>query len=371
MPKQVKLRRGTTAQHASFTGAAGEITVDTTKKTVVVHDGATAGGFPLAPETALLVKAAGVVLVDPVNGNDATGQRCRLQAPFATLTGAKTAAQSGDTIMVLPGTYNEKNLAKNGVNWFFLKGAVVNYQGLAAGGIFDTSLVGSYCVFSVRGQGEFYNMDGPMGTPIIKCAYGGDMLDIECDLIEASGPAVDTVGTVSLRCRDMMSDFGSAVVIGGSGNLVLVAQTIIGAEGYAIDMAAGKADVTAKTIMSTGGKAIRFTGGTMDLMAQEVKSVADAALEYNSAASALCRIRHTRLVSTAGGGVGKAVVVTSGSGNLRLVACALVGQAPATVSIDATAATNVVLYGECTANLAQGANVTLVGSALTVNSSLT
>jgi hypothetical protein len=59
MPKQVKRRRGTTAQHASFTGAAGEITVDTTKKTVVVHDGATAGGFPLASETALLVKAAG------------------------------------------------------------------------------------------------------------------------------------------------------------------------------------------------------------------------------------------------------------------------------------------------------------------------
>ena len=133
----------------------------------------------------------------------------------------------------------------------------------------------------------------------------------------------------------------------------------------------GKADVTAKMIMSTGGKAVRFMGGTLDLSAQEVKSVVDAALEYSSAASALCRIRNTRLVSTAGGGAGKAVVVTAGSGNLRLVACALVGQAPATVSIDAVAATNVVLYGECTANLAKGANLTLVGSALTVNSSLT
>jgi len=40
-------RRGTTAQHATFTGLLGEITVDTTKKTLVVHDGATAGGFPL------------------------------------------------------------------------------------------------------------------------------------------------------------------------------------------------------------------------------------------------------------------------------------------------------------------------------------
>ena len=44
MSKQVKLRRGTTAQHASFTGALGEVTVDTDKDVSVVHDGATAGG---------------------------------------------------------------------------------------------------------------------------------------------------------------------------------------------------------------------------------------------------------------------------------------------------------------------------------------
>ena len=44
---QVKLRRGTTAQHAGFTGAEGEVTVDTDKDTVVVHDGSTAGGHEL------------------------------------------------------------------------------------------------------------------------------------------------------------------------------------------------------------------------------------------------------------------------------------------------------------------------------------
>ena len=45
---QIQTRRGTTAQHSAFTGAVGEITVDTDKKTVVVHDGATAGGIVLA-----------------------------------------------------------------------------------------------------------------------------------------------------------------------------------------------------------------------------------------------------------------------------------------------------------------------------------
>ena len=44
----LQLRRGTTAQHSAFTGLVGEITVDTDKDTIVVHDGSTAGVFPLA-----------------------------------------------------------------------------------------------------------------------------------------------------------------------------------------------------------------------------------------------------------------------------------------------------------------------------------
>lgn len=48
MSTAVQFRGGTTAEHASFTGAEREITVDTTKDTVVVHDGAKVGGHPLA-----------------------------------------------------------------------------------------------------------------------------------------------------------------------------------------------------------------------------------------------------------------------------------------------------------------------------------
>jgi hypothetical protein len=52
MSKQVQYRRGTTAQHATFTGANGEFTIDTDKKVPVIHDGATAGGFPSLRESA-------------------------------------------------------------------------------------------------------------------------------------------------------------------------------------------------------------------------------------------------------------------------------------------------------------------------------
>ena len=48
MATQLQLRRGNTSQTAAFTGASAEVTIDTTKNTLVIHDGVTPGGFPLA-----------------------------------------------------------------------------------------------------------------------------------------------------------------------------------------------------------------------------------------------------------------------------------------------------------------------------------
>ena len=56
MTTQIKRRRGTTTEHSTFTGAEAELTIDTTKDTVVVHDGSTAGGHPLAKESSLALK---------------------------------------------------------------------------------------------------------------------------------------------------------------------------------------------------------------------------------------------------------------------------------------------------------------------------
>lgn len=46
--RQIQIRRGTEDEHANFTGAIGEITMDTTNKTLRVHDGETLGGTILA-----------------------------------------------------------------------------------------------------------------------------------------------------------------------------------------------------------------------------------------------------------------------------------------------------------------------------------
>ena len=88
MAKLLKLRRGTTSQHSSFTGAEGEVTVDTTKDTAVVHDGSTAGGHPLVKENAE-VTSAGIAsnVVDEDN----------LKVSNSPTNGQFLQAQSGNT----------------------------------------------------------------------------------------------------------------------------------------------------------------------------------------------------------------------------------------------------------------------------------
>jgi predicted secreted protein len=51
MATQVQLRRGSSSENDAFTGALGEVTVDTTNDTLRVHDGSTAGGFQSAKLT--------------------------------------------------------------------------------------------------------------------------------------------------------------------------------------------------------------------------------------------------------------------------------------------------------------------------------
>lgn len=49
MPTQLQFRRGTTSQNNGFTGAVGEITVDTDTDALILHDGSSAGGIEIIP----------------------------------------------------------------------------------------------------------------------------------------------------------------------------------------------------------------------------------------------------------------------------------------------------------------------------------
>jgi major tropism determinant Mtd-like protein len=84
MSEQLQLRRGTAAQVAAFTGAPGEIVIDTTNNRLVVQDGATAGGFPAARLGEVAARRAVADAATTILPND------RLVA-FASLTATRAA----------------------------------------------------------------------------------------------------------------------------------------------------------------------------------------------------------------------------------------------------------------------------------------
>ena len=94
MATQIQWRRGNTAQTATFTGAVAEITVDTDKKTIVVHDGTTSGGIPLALESSLSANSISVI------------------AAFAKANAANVLAQAGSTLANTANTTADAAFAK-------------------------------------------------------------------------------------------------------------------------------------------------------------------------------------------------------------------------------------------------------------------
>ena len=123
MATQVQFRRGTTGQHSAFTGAVGEVTVDTEKKTVCIHDASQIGGFPLLREdfsnsnlalgslSSCALKFAG----DPATGIISPGanQLSLVTGGFARLT----IDSSG--VVTIPGNVNiTGNIVVNGTTDF-------------------------------------------------------------------------------------------------------------------------------------------------------------------------------------------------------------------------------------------------------------
>ena len=118
MAKRVQRRRGTTAEHATFTGYDGETSVDTSKDTVVVHDGATTAGFPLAREDLSNVTLTNLIGITELKLIDGTsGQVIKTDGSgtisFGTIdiSGTAIGALGGD----IDGTIANANIKDNKV----------------------------------------------------------------------------------------------------------------------------------------------------------------------------------------------------------------------------------------------------------------
>lgn len=120
----LKIRGGTTAEHATFTGEAREITVDTTKNTVVVHDGATAGGFPLAKREELTATntsfdntASGLAATNVQElGDELAAEKLGIQENVSTLTGTTPEISNASGVTIWEWTLSGASTPTSGLN---------------------------------------------------------------------------------------------------------------------------------------------------------------------------------------------------------------------------------------------------------------
>ena len=124
MATQVQFRRGTTAQHLSFKGADGEVTVDTTLKTVVIHDALTNGGFP-------------VLRQDGTNSQFERGSTTNCALKFAGDPNTGIISPAADQIALVTGGSSHLTIDANGAATF--TGNVQVNGSLSVTGLFDSS----------------------------------------------------------------------------------------------------------------------------------------------------------------------------------------------------------------------------------------
>lgn len=154
MTTAVQNRRGTTAEHSTFTGLEGEVTIDTTKDTAVIHDGILAGGYPLAKENLANVTTTGLSAL--TGASAASDDKFFVYDQSATSVKTISRDELYNTItdttsptgsMALPaGTTAQRDVSPNAgyLRFNSTDGAFEGYDGSAWGAIGGSGVGGTY-----------------------------------------------------------------------------------------------------------------------------------------------------------------------------------------------------------------------------------
>lgn len=218
----IQFYRGTTAQHSGYTGPAGECTVDTTKNTLVVHDGVKAGGYPLVKEDHT-VTGDGYVL--------ANGSR-------STTIGSRTLALSLDTAALrnlLADPSGTDAVAGN----LKLSDAVDSSLDAATGGTAATPKAVKTAVdgavkktYVVKGD-TYIKVDGKSSTTL----DDADGLDLTLDTSALKSALADPTATNIVSGNNMLSDAVDSSLDAATGGTAATPKAVKAA----YDLAASKA----------------------------------------------------------------------------------------------------------------------------------
>jgi hypothetical protein len=276
MSKLLQLRGGTTSQHNSFTGAVREVTVDTDKDTLVVHDGSTQGGFAL-PRTAAEV----VALIS----ND-----------------------SIDSQHYVADSIDAEHLAPNSVNTDAIIDDAVTSAHLAAGSV-DTTALGADSVTTAKIADNVALGGSPTTTTqaesddSTKIATTAYVVDKITTLIGGAPSTLNDLNELALAINDDAS-YNSTLTTalatklpkaGGAmtGNITMAgSQTVDGrdlsVDGAKLDgiEASATADQTAaqiKTHLENGIDSVHYVDGSIDLAHMSSESVDEDNLHISNA----------------------------------------------------------------------------------------
>jgi len=316
------------------------------------------------------------IFVDDVYGSDVTGTVDNESKPYKTLAAAKTDATSGYTIVVRPGTYtyDGTTLLKNGVNWYFEPGAIVNADATQNQSMFGDG--GSAISCTVTGYGKFYDTAGGRAV-ILETTNSGSRIYFECQsMVAGNGDVNQTLtidaGIVTVFVRTTIECLNYDAIVQTGGELNLTADKLLGSasggtEGSGFEMVGGTANIMCREIRTQGAydafgssAAVVFGGGIAIIHADIIADLADGLVLYTSTAGTLT-VRG-RITSTSR----TAVMFLTGTTSKNILLESTLISNTSYDSIDAPGAQTVVSYGAF-ANKAVDANITINGI-LTVGS---
>jgi hypothetical protein len=272
MATAIQRRRGNTAQHASFTGLAGEITIDTDKNTVVVHDGVTAGGYPLAKSSEIQALGSGditaVIAGDGLSGGSTSGNATiNIGAGSGITVNADNIALTSG--IVTPGTYGSATqVAQITVDTFG--------RTTGASNVTVTPAVGS---ITGLGTGVATFLATPSSANLLAAVtdetgtgalvFANTPTLVTPNIGAATGTSLTTTGAAGVLARAAANQDGVEIRgrAGGSGNWeVVITPTTLSAD-RTVTLADGNTVLAAGTMAVIGGTLGQFAATTSSQLA--------------------------------------------------------------------------------------------------------
>jgi hypothetical protein len=222
MSTQVQYRRGTGSQNNAFTGALGEITVDTTNWTLRVHDGVTAGGGGNLATVAYVNAQIGSLSADSISNGTSNVKVISSGGNVDVTVGGTTRGAFSSSGLTLTGDLNlSGNITDTGA--FSLTTGSNGNLTLNAGTGF---IIASSNILNGQGNGvgNIGNATGFFNTVFAK-ATSAQYADVAekyvADQPYAAGTVLEIGGTAEVRATTAYATTGIAGVVSSHPALIM------------------------------------------------------------------------------------------------------------------------------------------------------